>query len=657
MREASKGIQALFSAIKISDLEQIKQLLVSGLDLDQKDVKGQTALTLAASIGNSKIIELLISAGAKINPEPEPLVLNPSISVPQLPGGQNLGTLITQALTEAPEEVKNFYDGFISIVDNISDKSDRSSENGIDGQIKISQEAVSEDKDNDYDEDDSDREDCQDDELASTPLEAAVLKGDIDTVRILLQASANPNPSAWYQTPVLVIAAHKGHVEIVQELIAVGANVNRGFDKLPLHTAAEEGHLEIVRLLLDAGAEIEGYEEDNWTALMAASFAGHLQVVQLLVERGADVNAWSQGETPLMLAAKGVYRDIYEFLYPLVSDRIRAIGDRDAEQKMAKTIRRQTREQNKAVEKLIDATMDGNLKKVQNLIASGADVNSIGSCNRTAMSLAIQMGQIPIIQALLDAGANPNLPDETDEGLADNSPLMEAVSTFFATNRPEMVRLLIQRGANVNQQDSQGQTALMHALGYSDIGAIEALIEAGADLNIRDCDGNTALMIAEFRELSKPANIFKQAGASQEGLKEVELIKCVTKGDIKKVKSLLQENVNVNFSVCETTALCQAASQGHLEIARLLIAAGANVNQRASEGYFNPLLYAAYDGNLEIVRVLLEANADIHVRVTDYLNPLEYAELGKLEGHKKGQQFDEVIALLKHYGASKSVEY
>jgi len=482
------------------------------------------------------------------------------------------------------------------------------------------------------------------------------MKGDISTVRTLLQAGAKPNPSVWYQTPLLVVAARKGYAEIVQELIAAGANVNRGFDELPLHTAAEEGHLEVVRLLLDAGADVEGYEEDYWTALMAASLAGHLPIVQLLVERGADVNAWSQGETPLMLAARGVHRDVYEFLYPLVSDEIRAIGDRDAEKAMARTLKYRSRKQNKAVEKLLDAAMYGNLQQVQQLIANGVDVNAISSCNRTALSLAIQGGKIPVIQALLDAGADPNLPDETDDDLAANSPLMAAASTFFATNRGDMVRLLIQRGADINQQDAEGQTALMHALRYSDMDVIETLIRAGADLDIQDNEGNTALMMAELIESTKVANILKQAGASQKGLKEVELLQAVDLGDVDRVKTLLQENINVNVCIGENTALCKAASKGHHEIAKLLIAAGADVNQRASEGYFNPLLHAAYTGNLEVVRVLLEAGADVRVRVTDYLNSLEYAELGKQERHKRGQPFDEVIALLERYGATRTAD-
>ena len=381
---------------------------------------------------------------------------------------------------------------------------------------------------------------------------------------------------------------------------------------------------------------------------------GHLLIVQLLVARGADVNAWSQGETPLMLAARGVHREVYKFLYPLVSDEIRKIGDRDAEQEMLKNIKRQTREANKAVEKLTDAAMYGNLKQVQQLIDDGVDINTIAACNRTALSLAIQGGHIPVIQTLLDAGADPNLPDETDEGLAENSPLMEAASTFFATNRGDMVRLLIQRGANLNQQYAEGQTALMSALEDSDIDVIETLIKAGADIDIQDNEGNTALMMVELRKSTKLVKLLKQAGASQKGLKEVELLEAIEQNDQDRVKTLLQEKLNLNVRLGQSTILYRAVTEGPPKIAKLLIEAGADVNQPVSEGYFNPLLYAAYGGHLEIVRILLEAGADLNVRVKDYLNPLEYAELGKYEGHSKDKPFDEVIALLESYGATRS---
>nr|WP_202807224.1 ankyrin repeat domain-containing protein [Synechocystis sp. PCC 7509] len=427
----SDRLSELFTAIGRSDVEQVKQRLTSEISLEQKNSDGQTPLTLASSIGNSEIIHLLIAAGSKVNPDKEPLVFNPQINSSRLPSGNNLGELIAQATEDAPEEAKNFYSGLISVVDAFSN-------------TKPEEAVLDEDEDEEEDED-------YEEDSASTPLGAAVLAGDVNTVKALLQAGASPNPSVWHETPVLVMAARKGNVEIVRQLIAVGANVNRGFDELPLHTAAEKGHLEVVRLLLDAGAEVEGHEEDKQTALIDACNEGHLEIVKLLIERGANASAWSQGDTPLMRAAQAGHREVYEFLYPLVNNKIRAIGDHDGEQEIANAIRTRAREQNKSVEKLVDAALYGKLRQVQELIAGGVDVNAISACGRTALSVAIQGGYIPVIEALLDAGADPNLPDETDDGLPDTSPLMQAASTFFATNRAAMIHLLLQRGADADK--------------------------------------------------------------------------------------------------------------------------------------------------------------------------------------------------------------
>ena len=507
--EPNSQTQELFTAIENSSIEQVKRLLESGVDLTDQNVDGQTVLTVASTVGNSEIIQLLISAGAEVQPEPEPLVFQPQISHSRLPSEQNLGELIEQATENAPDEAKSFYAGLLSVMGASSDSSSNRDSNN-DG-YNEEQSAAHDDNeawdDEDWEEENEDR--------PNTPLGAAVAEGNLDTVRALIAAGASPNPAAWHEAPVLTVAARRGHLEVVQTLVEAGSNVNGGFDALPLHTAAKKGHLEVVRFLLDAGAAVEGYEEDCWTALMAASQAGHLSVVQLLVEHGADVNAWSEGETPLMLAASNVHQEIYDFLYPLVSDEIRTIGDRDAEKEKARTIRRKAREQNKSVEKLIDAVIDRKLKKVQQLIADGVDLNAIAACNRTALSLAIQSGDISIIQTLLENGADPNLSDETDDGFAAESPLMMAAGTFFATNRADMVRLLIQQGADVNQQDAIGQTALMSALCYSDIAVIEALLEANADPNIEDKEGNTALMLAELRKLDKAADALLSYGAAR----------------------------------------------------------------------------------------------------------------------------------------------
>ncbi len=162
-----------------------------------------------------------------------------------------------------------------------------------------------------------------------TPLIAAVMSENLNAVQTLLRLGAKVQASVWYETPPLVFAAKQGLLEIVCELVAAGANVNNGFDCLPLHEAANGGHEEVVRILLEAGAEVDAYEEDCWTALMSASNQGYKEVVQILLEFGANVNAWSVGETPLLLAAKNAHPEVYDLLYPLVNDEIRELADKE----------------------------------------------------------------------------------------------------------------------------------------------------------------------------------------------------------------------------------------------------------------------------------------------------------------------------------------
>jgi uncharacterized protein len=145
-------------------------------------------------------------------------------------------------------------------------------------------------------------------------LAAAIARNDVRTVEALLKSGVSFRPANWYDTPVLVTAAAKGYTDIVQALIIAGANVNSGYDRLPLHIAAEQGHLAVVQHLLNSGACLHDQEESGRTALMCAAAGGHLPIVQTLIARGANANAACRGETALMLAAQNGHQAVYQFL-------------------------------------------------------------------------------------------------------------------------------------------------------------------------------------------------------------------------------------------------------------------------------------------------------------------------------------------------------
>jgi ankyrin repeat protein len=507
------------------------------------------------------------------------------------------------------------------------------------------------------------------DSQARYALVIAAELGNLDIVEVLLAAEANLLIQGY---DALWAAAHSGHVNIVKALVAEGVpdsctlvyayeqrliiaaktlmSAGVEFDWWyflnQLENAAITGNVEVIKTLITIGINVDLKDDEKRTALMHAASRGQLEAVKLLVEAGADVNAcsWKTGETPLLNAADAGEKEVYDYLYPLVSDDIRRRGERE----LARGIKLRERKQRKDIENFIDAAMNGQVEAVQARIKKGIDINAIGSNGETALMCAAYYGHISTIKVLIKAGANLDILSEEDVTGVGKSALMVVASSYFATNRHEVIKVLVEGGANVNLQGQDGLTTLMWATMCGYTAAIEALIEVGADLNITDNNCNTAIMYAKARKFDALVNLFKKAGASEEGLREIELIEACEQGDIKRVRNLIEMGVNINHRIDNMTPLCAAAMKGHDEIALLIIRKGADVNLwRDTSHIFNPLIDAASAGRIKIVRALVEAGADIHLQHEDGYNALEEAELN---ARRKDGQYDEVIAYLKELG-------
>ena len=150
------------------------------------------------------------------------------------------------------------------------------------------------------------------------------------------------------------------------------------------------------------------------------------------------------------------------------------------------------------------------------------------------------------------------------------------------------MRSLLKKGAQVNQKDSHGWTALIHASAAGRPDVIRALIKAKADVNAQDKDGNTALMIAGMFGHRKAVETLLQAKADpnlrdKEGLTVLMKV-CVPprssapKGASTSIaKSLLQAKADPNLmDNLGHTALTIAKRSGQTEIVKALKAAGAS---------------------------------------------------------------------------------
>eukprot|EP01080_Neovahlkampfia_damariscottae_P010211 gene10211-2631_t len=188
-------------------------------------------------------------------------------------------------------------------------------------------------------------------------------------------------------------AASKGDVEKLKTLFDENPNfsVNDGdYDyRTPLHLAASEGQLEVVKYLIKKGADINAADRFRNTPIQDALRAGHNEVVSLLKSRGGT------SELPTI-------------------------------KKMAS---------------LMSAIQNGNLTKVKNLILVSPDlIDASDYDNRTPLHIAASIGDLEIVQFLLEAGADVNALDNQDE-----TPIQDALSH----GKSQVVDFLIQKGGEI----------------------------------------------------------------------------------------------------------------------------------------------------------------------------------------------------------------
>ena len=250
------------------------------------------------------------------------------------------------------------------------------------------------------------------------------------------------------------------------------------------------------------------------------------------------------------------------------------------------------------------------------------------------------------LRAALDAGASATAPDATG-----NTPLMvTAVYGDLAS-----LRLLIERGADVNATNAAGATALMRAA--YDFDKLRLLVDKGANVNARSALGNTALMLAARpARSSRAVELLLARGADAKATNHFgasALMAAVASGDEQSVRLLIKNGADVNAQPAPNelgfvlgggrSPLMWAAFRGDISIMKLLIDAGADVNGVGGLG--TPLAQATWAGHTAAARLLLERGANVHLTgPRDGYAPLHWAASSE-------QGSDALAKLLLKHGA------
>ncbi|XP_076315719.1 ankyrin repeat and KH domain-containing protein 1-like [Tachypleus tridentatus] len=268
----------------------------------------------------------------------------------------------------------------------------------------------------------------------------------------------------------LAEACSEGDLKAVQQLLCEGCNINEVTDKGEslLSLACLSGYYELVQLLLmQTSVEDRGLKDT--TPLMEAASAGHVDIVKLLIDHSADVNAQTnQGNTPLMYACAGGHEEVVKVLLESGA----SVEDHNENGHTP----------------LMEAASAGHVGVSKILVEHGASINTHSNeFKESALTLACYKGHLEMVRFLLEAGADQE--HKTDEM---HTALMEA----SMDGHVEVAKLLLDSGAQVNMPADSFESPLTLAACGGHVELATLLLERGANIEEVNDEGYTPLMEA-----------------------------------------------------------------------------------------------------------------------------------------------------------------
>ncbi|NXF17233.1 ANKR6 protein, partial [Rhodinocichla rosea] len=251
----------------------------------------------------------------------------------------------------------------------------------------------------------------------------------------------------------LLVAAYKGQVENVVQLINRGAKVAvTKHGRTPLHLAAYKGHLHVVQVLLKAGCDLDIQDDGDQTALHRAAVVGNTDIIATLIQEGCALD-------------------------------------------------RQDKDGNTA---LHEASWHGFSQSAKVLVKAGANVLAKNKAGNTPLHLACQNSHSQSTRVLLLGGSRADLKNNAGD---------TCLHVAARYNHLPIIRVLLSAFCSVHEKNQAGDTALHVAAALNHKKVVKLLLEAGADASVVNNAGQTPLEVA--RQHNNPEVALLLTKASQ----------------------------------------------------------------------------------------------------------------------------------------------
>jgi ankyrin repeat protein/beta-lactamase regulating signal transducer with metallopeptidase domain len=478
---------------------------------------------------------------------------------------------------------------------------------------------------------------------------AAAKQGDLGEISRLLQQGADPKANQYPDGKnALFVAAENNRVDAVKLLLQNGADPNgrNNSGNPPIIWVLDQGHLEVATVLHDAGAKIS---PEAW-----AGATDDLATLQSLVTSGV----LKKGHTneAMKYAVSMGHLDAVKFLEGIegkpIAGKFLAQAARAGNIPMMDYILSQGANiQTDGGDAMDEAVIFfDQVAAVKFLLAHGADPNRFSKWQQYSLSEAKSAAMVKV---LLDGGANPNVEDMFGTPLSmapdaesvrllvqhganlrpqlkNGMTLIESVISRGLYDKADVIDELIKQGAEFNPTGN-GASALARAAAGNQVRTMQVLLDHGVSPNAYSDepflktsalhnaawepapdavklllarganpdgdarDNSTPLAMAVIFGQTENADLLRKAGAHDVGA----LSTAAADGDAAKVTDLLKNGAPINETdSAGDTPLYYAVRRGHPEIAELLLAHGANLNQFNSNGVTPKLMFELIEGSL-----------------------------------------------------------